>query len=207
MPKRGVLVLLCLLFGLTFASASGRPPVVAQASEVDLTLVLAIDCSFSVDANEFRLQMQGSGQAFMRPEVKKAISQGTQRPHRGHCDPVVGRNQPDGDRALDRHRRTDAMPTVWVPCSRKCRRSLAEGGTSIIMAIQYSANLLADAPPSRPPGNRHFLGRAQQYRPAGRFRCATRSSTRASPSMRLTILNEWPTLDNYFEDYVVGGAG
>ena len=74
MPKRGVLALFCLLFGLTFASAAGRAPVIAQAIEVDMALVLAIDCSFSVDANEFRLQMQGLGQAFMRPEVKEAIA-------------------------------------------------------------------------------------------------------------------------------------
>ena len=48
----------------------------AQGPHVDLALVLAIDCSFSVDANEFRLQMQGLGSAFLQPDIKKAITGG-----------------------------------------------------------------------------------------------------------------------------------
>ena len=55
MPKRGVLALICLLFGLTLVNAPGRAPLFAQEPEVDMALDLAIDCSFSVDANEFRL--------------------------------------------------------------------------------------------------------------------------------------------------------
>ena len=47
--------------------------------DVDLALVLAIDCSFSVDSREFRLQMEGLGRAFQRPEIKKAILQGTRQ--------------------------------------------------------------------------------------------------------------------------------
>ncbi|MDX1718086.1 MAG: DUF1194 domain-containing protein, partial [Anderseniella sp.] len=40
-------------------------PVAAQAGgEVDLILVLAVDCSYSVDSREFRLQMDGIGHAF-----------------------------------------------------------------------------------------------------------------------------------------------
>ena len=61
MPKRAVLALVCLLLGLTLVSTPGRAPVFAQQAEVDLTLVLAIDCSFSVDANEFRLQIRATG--------------------------------------------------------------------------------------------------------------------------------------------------
>ena len=34
----------------------------AGGEAVDLALALAIDCSFSVDADEFRLQMEGLGQ-------------------------------------------------------------------------------------------------------------------------------------------------
>ena len=36
----------------------------ADDYEVDLALVLAIDCSFSVDSHEFAVQMRGLGQAF-----------------------------------------------------------------------------------------------------------------------------------------------
>ena len=147
MPKRGVLAFFCLVLGLTLASASGRAPVVAQASEVDMALVLAIDCSFSVDANEFRLQMEGLGQAFTRPEVKEAIAKG-----------------PNGRIAVIAMQWSDeANQMVIVPWTviagdndanrlgaalMEIPRRLAEGGTSISMAMEYAASLFNDAPPS-----------------------------------------------------------
>ena len=67
----GLIVSFCLLLPLP----AGR----AQDHEVDLALVLAIDCSFSVDSREFALQMEGIGRAFMTDEVKAAIAQGTRQ--------------------------------------------------------------------------------------------------------------------------------
>src|SRR4029079_11982158 len=144
MPKRGVLAIVCLLSGLTLASASGHAPVVAQTSEVDMTLVLAIDCSFSVDANEFRLQMQGLGQAFMRPEVKEAIAKG-----------------PNGRIAVVAMQWSDeANQMVIIPWTviasgkdadrlgaalTEIPRRLAEAAPSIAMAIEFAAGLLASA--------------------------------------------------------------
>ena len=52
-------------------------PVAAQAGgEVDLILVLAVDCSYSVDSREFRLQMDGIGHAFQHKDVQRAIQSG-----------------------------------------------------------------------------------------------------------------------------------
>ncbi len=66
----------CALFGATFTGWPAEENLRAQIPKVDLALVLAIDCSFSVDANEFRLQMEGLGRAFMQAEIKKAIRAG-----------------------------------------------------------------------------------------------------------------------------------
>ena len=66
-PRLAFVVLAALLSVLL------RNDVGAQGRQVDLALVLAIDCSFSVDANEFRLQMEGIGKAFLEPDVKTAI--------------------------------------------------------------------------------------------------------------------------------------
>ena len=52
-------------------SLSLSPAASAQESRVDVAIVLAIDVSFSVDANEYRQQMQGLGNAFLKAEVKK----------------------------------------------------------------------------------------------------------------------------------------
>ncbi len=57
------------------AWAAGGPIRAGDAS-VDLALVVALDCSGSVDDQEFMLQMQGLALAFRRPEVQEAISHG-----------------------------------------------------------------------------------------------------------------------------------
>ncbi len=49
------LVGLLLAFLILLPLPAGR----AQDYDVDLALVLAVDCSFSVDSREFRLQMEG----------------------------------------------------------------------------------------------------------------------------------------------------
>jgi Protein of unknown function (DUF1194) len=45
-------------------------------TQVDLALVLAIDCSYSVDPSEYQLQMRGTGQAFLDPQVLEAVKRG-----------------------------------------------------------------------------------------------------------------------------------
>jgi len=182
-----------------------RERVRAQGPQVDLALVLAIDCSFSVDANEFRLQMQGLGKAFLRPEIKKAIRAG-----------------PNGQIAVAAIQWSDETnQVVIVPWTilasdkdadtlgatlEKMPRKLAEGGTSISMALQYSANLLAEAPVS----DRHVIdvssdGRNNIGPPVNTMR--DRIVAQGIVINALTILNEWPTLDAYFDRYVVGGEG
>ena len=61
---------------LLLALATPSPVTRAQDAEVDLALVLAVDCSFSVDFREFALQMRGLGEAFRKPEIKRAIAMG-----------------------------------------------------------------------------------------------------------------------------------
>ena len=70
--KKRVVAAAFLLLALTTPSPVTR----AQDAEVDLALVLAVDCSFSVDFREFALQMRGLGEAFRKPEIKRAIAMG-----------------------------------------------------------------------------------------------------------------------------------
>jgi hypothetical protein len=49
------------------------------APKVDLALVLAIDCSYSVDQSEYALQMSGTAQALMAPEVLQAVRGGLRK--------------------------------------------------------------------------------------------------------------------------------
>ena len=55
---------------------AGLPQSAFAGPQVDLALVLAIDCSYSVDPSEYQLQMRGTGQAFLDPQVLEAVQRG-----------------------------------------------------------------------------------------------------------------------------------
>jgi hypothetical protein len=61
---------------LSVFGAACLPRDVFAKTEVDLALVLAIDCSYSVDSSEYQLQMRGTGQAFLDPQVLDAVQRG-----------------------------------------------------------------------------------------------------------------------------------
>lgn len=194
------------LAGLLVASAlllplpAGR----AQNDDVDLALVLAIDCSFSVDSGEFAQQMEGLGRAFMRPEVKKAIAQGTrQRIAVAAIQWSDDRNQmvivpwtiisggPDADELGQR------LVSMG--------RQLKEGGTSISTALSFSASLLQLAPVAeRKVIDVSTDGRNNSGPPVAPVR--DRVVAQGITINGITILNEWPTLDTYFENNVAGGV-
>ncbi|MBC8036402.1 MAG: DUF1194 domain-containing protein [Rhizobiales bacterium] len=177
----------------------------AQDSAVDLALVLAVDCSFSVDAVEFRLQMEGLGRAFLRPEVRKAIQAG----HRQRIAVIVMQWSDEGNQMV-------VLPWTIVAGDAdadevghilaRMPRRLAEGGTSISAALIYGQALFATAPPAErrvidvSTDGRNNIGAPVD---AARDRVVASGITING----LTILNEWPTLDIYFEEQVAGGEG
>jgi hypothetical protein len=65
-----------VLFGLLF-SALPSPPSAAAQQQVDLKLVLATDVSGSIDNEELRLEREGTADAFLDPDVIKAIQSGS----------------------------------------------------------------------------------------------------------------------------------
>jgi uncharacterized protein DUF1194 len=83
-------------------------------------------------------------------------------------------------------------------------RRLAEGGTSISTALTYGAALFVAAPPAGrrvidvSSDGRNNIGPPVN---AARDRIVAQGITINA----LVILNEWPTLDIYFEKQVVGG--
>lgn len=187
--------------GLCLASLeSSRAQGVEQ---VDLALVLAVDCSFSVDSVEFRLQMEGLGKAFMSPEVQKAIRGGE---HQKIAVTAIQWSDIDnqlvivpwtvlsGDAdAMELGATLSAMP-----------RRLAEGGTSIGNALLYSAALFAAAPLStRQVVDISSDGRNNMGPPVNAVR--DEIVARGVTINALPILNEWPTLDIYFSQNVAGG--
>src|SRR3954469_25224126 len=59
---------------LALPGALAAVPAHAQPAEVDALLVLAVDASGSIDADEFRLQREGYAEALTHPAVLAAIA-------------------------------------------------------------------------------------------------------------------------------------
>jgi Protein of unknown function (DUF1194) len=177
----------------------------AEGDEVDLALVLAVDCSFSVDAKEFALQMQGLGAAFKRAEVKAAIQQGS-----------LQRIAVSVVEWSDAKSQVVVVPWTIISTDAEIeslgdklsvtKRDLAEGGTSISNALLYAEALLTTAPRSqRQVVDVSSDGRNNIGVPVASAR--DRLVARGIIINGLAILNEWPTLDVYFHNQVVGGQG
>ena len=64
---------------LSFLGVVAISGVAKAASSVDLALVLAIDCSFSVNEQAYKLQMKGYGEAFLDPKMMEIIAHGPKK--------------------------------------------------------------------------------------------------------------------------------
>jgi Protein of unknown function (DUF1194) len=196
MPSRRTLIA-GLLCGVGIAAAH------AEGEEVDLALVLAVDCSFSVDTREFLLQMEGLGRAFQDKRIKQAIMNGP-----------TGRIAISVIEWSDEASQTIALPWTIIDSEaqseqvgeriKTLKRRLAEGGTSISSALLYAEAMLSEAPrAARRVVDLSSDGRNNIGVPVAAVR--DRLVAKGITINGLPIRNEWPTLDSYFEKQVVGG--
>lgn len=197
--KWKVLAAVCLAAVMAFAGI-GR----TQQPTTDLALVFAIDCSFSVDSSEYRLQMQGLGQALQDPEVWEAIQHGPNRRiavaaflWSGNTTQatIVPWTMIDSEQAAARLGATiEALP-----------RSVQEGGTSISSAMLYTEALFEAAPPAlRRVVDVSTDGRNNVGPPLSLARA--RLVSKDISINALAITNEFPKLDVYAETHIIAGA-
>jgi hypothetical protein len=205
--SRGFRKVACWILGLALSLCLLMPLPAGRADdyEVDLALVLAIDCSFSVDSREYDVQMRGLGQAFMHEAVKKAIAQGVRQRI------AVTAVQWSDDRnqkvvvpwtIVSGGADADELGRIFI----NTRRQLTEGGTSLSTALTFSSALFA----SGPSAERLVIdvstdGRNNSGPPVAPVR--DHVLAQGITINGLTILNEWPTLNTYFEGNVAGGPG
>jgi hypothetical protein len=178
----------------------------AQAQQaVDLELVLAIDCSYSVDADEYALQIQGLAAAFRDPLVLAAIHSGPRKAiavtvvqwsgAASQAIAVPWRRIHDRASALDFSARIAGAP-----------RRTADGATAMSAAVEFGLRLF--------PGN-GFAGTRRVIDVSADGRNNTGPHPRDMRPLvagsgvtlnGLAILNEVKTLNYYFEKYVIAGA-
>ena len=197
---------LCLVAALFWLIPEPDGRLHAQSQPVDLKLVLAIDCSYSVDSREFALQVQGLALAFRDPEVISAIAEG---PYGRIAVTVVqwsdARNQRVG------------VPWTIVSGEAEAnqlsqeiaglQRLLVDGGTSIAAMMRFGVGLLRTSPLS---GLREVIDIAADGRNNnGGDPTIVREEVAALGITinGLAILNEVRTLDRYFERYIIAGPG
>ncbi len=186
--------------GLVAVAWAAEPGIVP---EVDLALALAIDCSFSVDSNEFRLQMQGMGDALASAEVWQAIERG---PLQKIALIIYQWSDNDFQRVIHPWTVLDTPEAAQLVGRKMANgpRAIAEGGTAISSALLFGAALFALAPPSA----RRVIdlvtdGRNNMGGPTPKAR--DEIVARGITINCLAIANEWPTLDIYLENNVAGG--
>jgi len=191
-----LVVIACFAFG---ASA-------ARAVPVDLELVLAVDCSGSVDESEFTLQIRGYASAFSHPSVIRAIRSGR------HGAIAVTYVQWSGPflqyQAVGWTLVNDADSAESFGAKMAAaRRSIYSGGTSLSGAIDHAVNLF---------GKSGFEGQRQVIdisgdgiNNTGRRPADARDDAvkRGLTINGLAILTDFGGLDRYFEEHVVGGPG
>jgi Protein of unknown function (DUF1194) len=192
-------------YALVLSGAMWGGRATAQDGAVDLALVLAVDCSFSVSSEEFRLQMRGMGRALQNPEVWTAIQNA---PHKRIAILVMQWSDKDNQQVV--------MPWAVIASQADAismgrsmeivTRELAEGGTAISRAIAFANRAFQTAPPAtRRVIDVSFDGRNN----AGPALPPVRDQIVGDGVVinALPITNEVPTLDIYADHQLIGGQG
>jgi hypothetical protein len=197
---------LCIAFALMMHPV---PAVVAQSGDkVDLALILAIDCSGSVDRGEFNLQLTGIAKAFRDPAVLAAIQAG---PHGKIQVNAMLWADPDEEK----------LTTGWFEISNEQQaNSFAAtveafdirigGGTGLGTALGYGVALLQNTEfkPTRKTIDVSGDGKESWEMREPRFRLAQAQVLLRDSDVTvngLAIANDVPDLKEYYRDYVISG--
>ncbi len=174
------------------------------AQPVSLELVLLVDVSASVEADEFRLQREGLAAAFASPEVLRAIRQNA----RGGTAVAVVQwgDQRHQRRAIDwQLLRSEADAIALASRIAEMPRLIDGGHTAIGDALTFG---LRELNSNRFAGLRRAIdlsgdGRSNDGRSLSESRQEVLSS--GVTINALAILNEIPLLHQYFRKHLIGG--
>ncbi len=170
---------------------------------VDLALVLAADCSRSIDMDEYGLQQQGYAAAFRHPKIVEAIL--TAR--------VALTYLQWSGFTIQSHLLPWTLPRTaeeverWAMALQRAPRTVFGGGTSLSGAIDSGRRVLDDAP-------FEAVRRVIDISGDGRNNNGRRPSDARDEAVAagivingLPIVNEEPDVGLYYETQVIGGPG
>jgi hypothetical protein len=191
-----------LALTLALVAAVAQP---ASARPVDVALVLAVDVSGSVNAERYELQRRGYAEAFASSDVIGAIAAGENHAiavtlvewsGAGHQRQVIGWTL-----VYDA-----ASAQAFGSAIAETPRAFSDW-TSISAALDYAVALFHDAgvEPARRVIDVSGDGVNNNGRSIGEARDA--AVAQGITVNGLPILTEYPTLDAYYRDNVIGGPG
>jgi len=186
--------------GLTLA---GLSPARADGA-VDLQLVLAVDSSSSVDADEFAIQMEGFAAAFRDTRVQEAVQMGAEQA----VAVTLFEWASPHDQAINLPWTRLAAPASFDAFAKDLEnapRRVVGGGTSISGALLFALALLESCPF---PSAQRTIDVSGDGRNNQGFPVATLRDRIGGQGIRingLAILNEEPDLLAHYRDEVIIG--
>jgi hypothetical protein len=177
-----------------------------QPTPVDLQLVLAVDSSGSIDADEFRLQMQGLSAAFRNPEILNAIKHGAIGAIAVTLIEWASVDQQHQSVTWTMISDEESM-ALFADQLAVTPRFIPGGSTSVSEALSYSGRLFAT---SGFASERHVIdvsgdGSNNSGMPPEGVR--DRLVATGVVINGLAILNDEPNLKDYYAASVIGGPG
>lgn len=177
----------------------------ARAADTDLALVMAVDVSGSIDADEYRLEHEGIARAFVNPAVLSAIAGG---PDRAIDVTVMEWSDRDKQAVIVPWMRVsdEASGAAFADKVRAARRT-SDGLTAIgdaLLAAAAAFKTLVDHPARRVidlsgDGMANIGPKPADVRDA--------LVAQGIAINGLAILKNEPWLSNYYDQNVVGGRG
>lgn len=195
---------------LAIAMAAATPAPVRAADVADVALVLAVDCSGSVDGHEYDLQMEGIATAFRDPEVIAAAGAG---PAHRIAVTIETWGEPDYQKFTSGWFMVgDAQSGEAFARTAETFEGRMGGGTGIGLAIAYAITLLQTSGIAAPrqvidvSGDGIELGEIRTPRFTVRNAAALRAKAGVVVN-GLAITTDYPDLETYYRAEVAGGPG
>lgn len=195
-----------VLLALAMAHFAALPASAGAAIPVDLALVLAVDCSYSVDALEFDQQMAGLAKAFRNADVAAAIAS---VPGGRIAVALVQWSGPASQvLAIDWHiLGTAGEARAFAQSIDATLRLSREGATSISAMVRAGVAFLLRFPGT---ARRRVIDISSDgvNNSGGSLDAARDGALALGITLNgLAIMNEVPALDRYFERHLIAGPG
>jgi Protein of unknown function (DUF1194) len=182
------------------------PHATQVAMKFDLALILAVDCSSSVDVGDFRLQMDGIASALRNPQTAEAIAAGDEG--RIALSLVQWSSQKGQFVSVKWHiLATPADLEAVARIVESTERRWLPGGTGLAAAVEYCTALLGNFPL---PAKRHVIdvsGDGEDNEGGDAARARDVAVALGFVINGLPILNGSHYVEAYYRRRVVGGPG